>query len=130
MNLKKCEGSFLKKIKKGDIAIVLVIVTACILWFIPWQKGEQLVLTVTLDGERAATVNLSDVTESYNLTVGGCEILVEKDGVSFTSSECEDKLCEKRGKMTRAGDAMACVPEKVVVSLSGMKAPDFDSVVY
>lgn len=130
MNLKKCKGSFLRNIKKGDVAIVLLIVAACVLWFIPWHSGEQLVLTVTLDGETAAQVNLSEVGESSVITVGGCELLVEKDAVSFVSSRCEDKLCEKRGRLTKAGDAMACVPERVVASLSRVKSPDFDSVVY
>lgn len=126
----KLKGSFLKQIKKGDLVLVILLVLACILWFLPKGEAENLKAEIFLDGETVHSELLSELAEDEILTVAGCEILLQKDGVSFLQSECYDKLCEKRGKMTNPGDAMACVPQKVVVTLTSEKAPDFDSVAY
>ncbi|MBQ8503190.1 MAG: NusG domain II-containing protein [Clostridia bacterium] len=120
----------IKEIKKGDLFLVAVLIVFCVLWFLPKGGDGNLTAEIFLEGECVQTVALSDLKEDRKLTVGGCEILLQKDGVLFLHSECSDKLCEKRGKMTNAGDAMACVPQRVVVALTSEKAADFDSVVY
>ena len=66
-------------------------------------------------------VKFSGIKESYTVNAGGCEILVEKDGISFKSSLCPDKLCMKSGKLSLAVDTMACVPERVVVVIKSDK---------
>ena len=119
-----------KQIKKGDIAALLIIVILCIAWFLSGTAGEKLRADIYLDGEKVQSVALSELAEEKTVTVGGCEILLAGDGAAFVHSECSDKLCEKRGKLKRAGDTMACVPERVVLSLKSDKARDFDSVVY
>ena len=68
--------------------------------------------------------------EKEEITVGNCVLLLEKDGVSFVSSDCHDKLCVKRGKLKRKGDTMACVPERVVAVIKGEKPDDFHISTY
>lgn len=119
-----------KQLKKGDISVVIIIVILCILWFFHGGTGDKLTADIYLDGEKVQSVLLSELTEEKILTVGGCEILLSRDGAAFINSECSDKLCEKRGRLKKAGDTMACVPERVVLSLRSDKKSDFDSVVY
>lgn len=126
----KLKGDFLKQIKKGDIVLFLLIIVVCLLWFLPKGESENLKAEIYLDGEIIHSVVLSELEKEKTVAVGGCEILLQNDGVTFKQSECDDKLCQKRGKMTRSGDSMACVPQKVVVVLKSEKTPDFDSVVY
>lgn len=119
-----------KQIKKGDISAVLIIAVLCIVWFLHGSAGENIRADIYLDGEKVQSVLLSEIEEEKKVSVGGCEILLKNDGAAFIHSECSDKLCEKRGTLKKAGDTMACVPERVVLSLSSDKAFDFDSVVY
>lgn len=119
-----------KQIKKGDIAAFLIIVILCIVWFLSGTSQGKLRADIYLDGEMVQSVLLSELGEEKTVKVGRCEILLTGDGAAFLHSECSDKLCEKRGKLKRAGDTMACVPERVVLSLKSDKASDFDSVVY
>jgi len=119
-----------KQIKKGDISAVLIIGILCIMWFFQGGAGENIRADIYLDGEKVQSVIISELEEDKTVSVGGCEILLSRDGAAFIHSECSDKLCEKRGTLKKAGDTMACVPERVVLSLSSDKAPDFDSVVY
>lgn len=126
----KLKGGFLKQIKKGDIVLFLLLVVLCLLWFLPKGERENLKAEIYLDGEITQSIVLSELEKEKTVTVGGCTILLQNDGVTFKQSECDDKLCEKRGKMTNPGDSMACVPQRVVVVISSEKTPDFDSVVY
>ncbi len=120
----------IKVIKKGDILLVLILIAVCIIWFLPKDNGEKIRAEIFLDGNSVHSFVLSDVSKPQTVSVAGCEILVEKDGVTFLESSCSDSLCVKRGKMTKSGDAMACVPQRVVVTLKSEKNADFDSVVY
>ncbi len=121
-----------KGITKGDI---LLIVSVCLisaaLFLLPFMGNKgALKAEIYLSGEKIQEIILSEVTDSYTLKVGGCELLIENDGVSFISSGCSDKLCVKKGKLKRQGDAMACVPEKVVVNLKSLKGTSPDGVTY
>lgn len=108
-------------LKKGDVAIIVTVVIIILVWFFaPFSgKNDNLRLVVYLDGEAVESLQLSSLSEGKSLYVGGCEIYADSKGVRFVSSRCEDSLCVKRGTLTRAGDTMACVPERVVVSLYG-----------
>ena len=110
-----------KMLKKGDVFIIVTVIIIILVWFLApfYSGGENLRLVIYLDGEAVESAELSSLGEGKTFTVGGCEIYADSDGVRFLSSHCEDSLCVKRGTMTRAGDTMACVPERVVVSLKG-----------
>ena len=128
MNNKPAKKISNKILIPAVIAFFVIVAGGILAWNM--LKSDADVVIIHKNDEIIEEIDLSHVEKPYTIDLGTNVVYVEKDGVSFIGSECEDKLCEKRGKMTRAGDAMACVPEKVVVSLSGMKTPDFDSVVY
>lgn len=125
-----------KKIKssitKGDIILIVCLVLITLLWFMSSfsSDNDSVKAEFYLDGEKIEEISLSTVESSYTLKLGQCELLIEKDGVSFIKSQCSDKLCVKKGKLTKKGDAMACVPEKVVVCLKSEKGKQPDSVTY
>ena len=112
----------LLKLKKGDYAVVLVTLLISVLLFVlSFSSGEKITAQIYYNGESYGTVNLYEIKEPCQLAVGRCILLFESDGVTFVSSECEDRLCINRGKLKRAGDTMACVPERVSVVLKAEK---------
>ena len=118
-------------LRYGDFIIVAVVLVISIMLFVfSFSDGESLVAQVSLDGEAVRQVRLYELTEKESIRVGGCEILLERDGVTFLSSECPDKLCVNRGKLKKAGDTMACVPERVTVTLRSEKGGKIDAVVF
>ena len=127
----KLNNEIRKSITKGDIIlVVLVTVLSIILFAFSFGKSESLRAEVYVDGEITHSIALSEVAESYTLTENYCQLLIEKDGVSFVFSDCSDHLCVKRGKLKRQGDTMACVPERVVVILKSDGKDKIDGVVY
>lgn len=129
MNLKNAK-EILSKLKKGDFAVVLVtLFLSALLFALSFSQGEKMTARIYYNGESYGTVNLYELSEPCQLTVGRCTLLFEADGVTFLSSECEDRLCINRGKLTKAGDTMACVPERVSVVLKAEK-DEADAVVF
>lgn len=121
-----------KGITKGDIilGVFVVLISAVLFAFSFTGENEKLTAEIYVSGEKAHSIDLNEVTESYTINENYCQLLIEKDGVSFVFSDCGDKLCIKKGKLTKKGDTMACVPEKVVVVLKGAENSQIDAVVY
>ena len=120
-----------RSITKGDIILIVsLIVISLVMFVFSFSGSENLVAEIYVDGEKTRSIDLSEVTESYTVNENYCQLLIEKDGVSFVFSDCGDKLCIKRGKLKNQGDTMACVPEKVVVILKADGKEKIDGVAY
>ena len=128
----KLNDEIRRNITKGDIILIVSLLMLSLVLFVTSFTGgnENLRAEIYVGGDIAHSIVLSEVTESYTLTENNCQLLIEKDGVSFVSSECSDKLCIKKGKLKNQGDTMACVPEKVVVVIKSDSKKQIDGVAY
>lgn len=110
--------------------LIAGVILVSLVWFLSsfTSKEEGLTMKIYLDGTQTVSVSLASLEREQRYSVGGCVICADSEGVYFESSSCKDSLCVKRGRMTRAGDAMACVPERVVVRLYGSEG--FDTLSY
>lgn len=126
----KSNKDIFSRLRYGDFLLVGAVLLISLVLFFGSFTSEKLQAELYLDGERVSTVELYSLTGSETMTLGDCELLIEKDGVTFISSDCPDKLCVNRGKLQKAGDAMACVPERVSVVLKNAKGNEVDAVVF
>lgn len=118
-------------VKKGDILIIALLCIICVLLFTPsFLPSENKTAVIYLDGEVQHEIELAAVEEEYTIEVGGCTLSVNSDGVTFAKSTCPDKLCVKKGSLHESGDTMACVPNKVVVTVKSSGKSQFDVVAY
>jgi hypothetical protein len=66
---------------------------------------------------------LLDLRVSRTLEVEGplgvTRIVVENGGVRVAESPCPHRLCIRKGLITRTGDLTACLPNGVVVTITG-----------
>ena len=127
----KLHDEIIKSITKGDIILVVMLIIVSVMLFVfSFGGNDSLVAEIYVGGEKAHSIALNEVEESYTLNENYCQLLVEKDGVSFVFSNCGDQLCVKRGKLKNQGDTMACVPEKIVVVLKSDSKDIIDGVAY
>ncbi len=121
-------------LRPGDAVIYAVLALLCAALFaLPLLQQEQRPLTaqIVLDGEVIETVDLSSLQGEETRTVRGCTIVLSQTGVRVAEADCPDKLCVKTGEISRAGEAAACVPNRVVVSLKRAAGTDaYDGVAY
>ncbi len=120
-----------KLFKKGDIILTVLLLLVCVaLIFLPKLSSKKLVATIYVDGKVIETVKLDEVENAYTFSpCKNVEIEIEKGRIRFLSSDCPDKLCVKSGWLKSSGATSACLPEKVVISVTGEKA-DFDVITY
>lgn len=91
-----------------------------------WSVGQQILHSapavsarVSVDGVVTASLDLSQDTE---ITVtgknGGSNSLIVRNGeVWCDSASCPDKVCVQQGKKSHNGDTIACLPNKMIVTI-------------
>ena len=121
----------LKFIKRGDIAVIAVIlIAAAVFMFWSNSKTEAVQAVITVDGETVKTVDLGNIKEKMTFipaTSPRVVITAENGKIRFESAECEDKLCVACGELEKHGDTAVCLPSKTVITVTGS---DVDAVVY
>jgi len=61
--------------------------------------------------------------------LGISEIVIDGNGVRMTSSPCNSKRCVLSGTHRHAGDLIACVPNRILVTIRGSRDSNLDAVV-
>ena len=109
--------------KKKDVLLIgSVVILAALFWLAPriigmFRGEEKLQLRITVAGAEYGTYDLEkeQIIEIQNTNV--CEI---KDGkVRMISAECPDKLCKRQGPIHKSGETIVCLPNKVVLEITG-----------
>lgn len=109
-----------KRLPVGDVVIYVVFLALCLLLFLlPAFRpaAGSLTAAIIVDGDVVETVDLSALSDDVIRSVNGCEITVTPDGVRMTAADCPDKLCIRTGTIRKAGESIACVPNRVVIVL-------------
>lgn len=105
-----------KKIVIRVLPLVVFVLLSLVLFFLFYHKEEGDRVRVTVDGTMIAEFPLDeDITVALN---GGTNILVIKDGkAAIVEADCPDKICIKQGWVSRMGECITCLPNKVVVEV-------------
>ena len=99
-------------------AVLLIAAIGLAAYLIFAKNGERVV--VTLDGEHYADYPLDeDISLTINAKDGvGTNLLVISDGRAYvTEASCPDLICVNHRPIWREGEAIVCLPNKVVVSI-------------
>ena len=106
--------------KKRDIILIASILVIAIALFliVELTKEEGAGVTVKVDGVKVAEYSLT-ANGTYPLN-GGSNILVIENGKAYlTDANCPDKLCVHQGKISRTGETITCLPNKLTVTVFG-----------
>ncbi|MBR3805873.1 MAG: NusG domain II-containing protein [Clostridia bacterium] len=99
------------------IAAVLVIALSVFL-IVELSRNEGAFVRVSVNGERVAEYSLS-VDGEYSLN-GGTNILVIENGEAYIKwADCPRQICVKDGKISRTGERITCLENRVVVEVFG-----------
>ena len=122
-----------KLITKNDIFMILFIALIIVGYFVFRSFSDEKVFAeIYYEGEIIETVNLTEKEEKKIVTgENSSVVIVAKDGsIYFEKSTCPDKVCIKSGKLSENGDFASCLPEKVVIKVSGKQQDKPDAIVY
>ncbi|MCR4399175.1 MAG: NusG domain II-containing protein [Firmicutes bacterium] len=104
--------------------IVSVLLAACLLWLgfgyaRTWKRGNVLVVNVKgVDVERVPLARgAGRTTKTVGGLIGRSTFEVEDGRVRMVSSDCPDKVCIRMGWVERQGQAIVCLPNRVVLKV-------------
>lgn len=96
------------------LALVLCLIGGAI--FLVFSPARGAYAEVYIDGKKTATLPLK---ENTILTLDKIKIVVNGGKVWVEDADCPDKICEKTGKIYKKGQAIVCLPNKIVVRVTG-----------
>ena len=110
-----------KILKIGDYAILLIITGLIAFLFSRFISGNSSDSRVEVTGR--AFQKYYDIHEDRVINVegplGSTTVIIEDDGVRVEDSPCREKICIKMGKKKRVGEQIVCVPNRVIVEITG-----------
>ena len=120
-------------VKWGDCVIIALVLALALAVALPFylRPSDTLTCEIVQDGGIIQTIALTDTVEE-TVTIEGAvtnHIEITAGGVRFIVSTCPDQVCVRSGLLTRAGQSAVCLPNRVVVRLTGAEAPAVDAVI-
>ena len=120
----------MKELKKKDIVLIIVILAVALAAYFFHEfigtAGAGSV-TVKVNGEIEGVYSLGEDQEiEIN---GGTNLLVIKNAkADMAEADCPDKLCVNQKPVSKNGESIICLPNKVIVEVSSSENSEFDAV--
>ena len=120
----------MKNHKRDLILIGILLLAAFALFFIFKEKQareEDATAVVTVDGTEIARYSLNR-NGTFVLNGGSNTLIVENGEAWISEANCPDKLCIGFGKISKNGEIIVCLPNRLIVVIEGGEKAEVDAV--
>ncbi len=118
--------------KKWDVVFLSCIIIVAVIWLIMIRLNSETgnYAIVSVDGVETARYDLKEDIEVDIIGVhGGRNHLVIQNGVAdVTDATCPDELCVNQKEISKTGETIVCLPNRVVVSIIGESSHETDAI--
>ncbi|SDH26402.1 hypothetical protein SAMN05421493_10150 [Pseudobutyrivibrio sp. 49] len=122
--------------KKNDLILIgaLLIIAFTILGITRvWQRNntdESAMVIVTVDGQEMGRFPLNqDMEQRFDFPDGSYNVLRIYDGnAEISEASCPDQICVKHHKIHYTNETIVCLPNKLVVEITGGEVSDVDTI--
>lgn len=116
--------------KKNDWILLGVICAAAgflFLWRFLQPSPKSAEIEIKVDGNLQGTYSL---WEDQEITIGKTNVLVISGGkAKMQSAQCPDQICVRQTAISKKGETIVCLPNKVIVEVTEGTKADLDGVV-
>lgn len=121
------------KPSKGDIfligSIILCSFFAYVLMGISAGNKNGSVAEISVDGKIYKCVSLSENCELEIKTQKGIsKIKVENNSIQMVYGDCPDRICEKQGAVSKTGESIVCLPNRIIITVKNGDKAEFDAI--
>jgi hypothetical protein len=122
------DKEMLKRIR-GDIILILVLITASVLLFVlKDNRKDGKLLKVSVNGSEICTLSLDeDIEYEIQGFISKNILIIENGKARMKEAGCPDKLCVKQGEISKAGESIICLPNRIIVSVEGGEESGIDA---
>ena len=112
--------------KKWDLIIIIVLILLSLmpirLLISSNNSGDLKRVIINVNGEEYESLELKEnVSEIIKIEegLGVNEICIKEREVYMNHSNCTDKVCMRQGKISRIGESIVCLPNRVFIEIKG-----------
>ena len=107
---------------------VLLLISVFSLGLQKWIEKPGKEVLITVNGEKYGEYHLN---EDQRIVVHSSEdneniIVIKDNGVYMEKASCKDLICVHQRKIENTGETIVCLPNKVVVEITGAQEEDID----
>ncbi|HJC40783.1 MAG TPA: NusG domain II-containing protein [Candidatus Intestinimonas pullistercoris] len=115
------------------LVVLAVLAAAGALFFLLLPRGGNfLTARVVLNQEVVTEFPLSALTGTVTFDVPGAEypitIEAEPGRIRVSHSDCPSQDCVRTGWVSRSGGQIVCLPNRLIITITGSDAPQADAV--
>ena len=96
------------------IVLLLALVGLSLYFSLVPEKGTT--AEIYINGELYESVPL---TQDKSIMLDHLIVVISDGCVHVEDADCPDKICEKRGAISQAGQSIVCLPNRVVIKITG-----------
>jgi hypothetical protein len=124
------------RMKKGDLFIIVILAASIISWFGINKLGElkderQIVIETNGSVYKVISMEAGMEQQDIHIELGDgryIDIVADEKGAYVKDVICPDKVCQKTGLVSKVGQSIVCLPNKVVVFIDGVTESEVDDV--
>ena len=124
----------MKRKRNTIFFLLLVILFICAGFFIQkrYLGKSGVSAVIEQDGEVVTELDLSKDTEIVlNDGNGGSNTITVQNGqISVTEANCPDLVCVRTGTISQTGEVIACLPHKLIITISSDQTDSLDGLTW
>lgn len=121
MSLQTKALSMQRKIRIWEILIICIIVILSVFLFLLFKifSRDGKIAVITIDSEVIRTINLQTQANTVFVPDKLENVIIEVDGgkIRVLSSDCTDKICMHNGFISKVGESIICMPNKLIIEI-------------
>lgn len=115
------------------IVILLAIISIALIFVLQNTRTDGRIARIYQDGQCIRTIDLDQVEEAYEFTVDGDNgayntIRVELGRIAIIEASCPDKVCVNTGYISDSLAPITCLPNRVIIRISGGNTGGMDAI--
>lgn len=118
-----------KEVKFKDLLLLVGILVIAFIAYVginifSYQEAER--VQVSVDGDVFGVYSLH---KDQEIKINDTNYLIIKDGeADMIEADCPDQICVDQKEISKTGETIVCLPNKVIVEVKGAEAADVDAV--
>ena len=110
-----------RHLKIGDIILIALSLVLIVFFFARVLFSGPAVDYVQITGQNTQTLYPLEANRTVEVEgpLGTTTVIIFDGEVWIQSSPCREKICMKMGRISRCGEQLICIPNRVVVELVG-----------
>ena len=103
-------------LNRADLILIFAMIGLSLIPLTNFETGNRVVISIDGKIYREIDLNISESIRIEN-SYGFNEIQINSGKVYINKADCPDKTCIRTGKISKAGDVIACLPHKILIEI-------------